>query len=54
MEKEGGRMGVVRFLCCSLGEGALVGSSSVRDRVTGAMDVLGRGAPLEISGVDCA
>jgi hypothetical protein len=54
IEKEGGRIGVARFLCCSVGEGAFCGSSSVRDRVTGAMDVRCGGTLLEISGVECA
>lgn len=55
MEKEGGRTGVTRFRCCSLGEGAFLGSSSVKDRVTGAIDVrCGGGTLLEISGVDWA
>lgn len=54
MEKDGGRTGVARFLCWSLGEGAFGGSSSVRERETGAIEArLGRTA-LGTSGVDWA
>jgi hypothetical protein len=53
-EKEGGRIGVARFFGCSLGEGAFCGSSSVRNRVTGAIDARCGGTLREISGVECA
>jgi hypothetical protein len=52
IEKEGGRTGVARFRP-SPGEAAFLGSSSVKERVTGAIDVLcGGGTLLEISGVE--
>jgi hypothetical protein len=55
IENEGGRTGVARFLPCSSGEAAFLGSSSVRESVTGAIDVrCGGGTLLEISGVECA
>ena len=55
IEKDGGRAGAALFLACSTGDGAFLGSSSVRDRVTGAMELLcGGRAFLETSGVDCA
>lgn len=55
IEKDGRRAGAARFLACSTGEGAFFGSSSVRERVTGAIEVLcGGGTLLETSGVECA
>lgn len=55
IEKEGGRTGLARFLLCSLGDGAFLGSSSVSESVTGAIAVrCGGGTAREISGVDCA
>ena len=55
MENEGGLAGAARFLACSTGEGAFLGSSSVSDKVTGAIEVrCGGGTLLDPSGVDCA
>lgn len=55
MEKDGGLAGAALFLACSTGEGAFLGSSSVRESVTGAIEVLcGGGTLLDTSGVDCA
>lgn len=55
IENEGGLIGVALFLLCSLGDGAFLGSSSVSESATGAIDVrCGGGTLLEISGVEWA
>jgi len=53
-ENEEGLWGVARFFVCSDGELPFLGSSSVSERVTGAMPDRGGAELLEISGVDCA
>lgn len=53
IENEGGRTGVARFLLCSAGDGAFLGSSSVNESVTGASGGCDWGGTLrDISGVD--